>query len=107
MAKEFSQKYGVDYDQTFCPVVIRTLISLSVNNRQKLYQMDITITFLNGDLDEEIYMKQPEGFEVKGQEHLVCKLKRSIYVWVIASTKMLECYSRCKAEEDGLYSKHQ
>lgn len=41
--------------------------------------MDVTIAFLNGDLDEEVYMKQPEGFEVKGQEHLICKLKRNIY----------------------------
>lgn len=41
--------------------------------------MDITTAFLNGDLEEEVYMKQPEGFTNKGQEHLVCRLKRSIY----------------------------
>ena len=41
--------------------------------------MDVTCAFLNGELEEEIYIKQPEGFEVKGKEHLVCKLRRSIY----------------------------
>ena len=41
--------------------------------------MDVTAAFLNGELNEEVYMKQPKGFAVTGQEHLVCKLKRSIY----------------------------
>ena len=45
----------------------------------ELYQMDIKTAFLNGELDEEIYMDQPLGFESKGQERKVCKLKRSIY----------------------------
>ena len=50
-----------------------------MQNDLKLHQIDITTAFLNGDLKDEVYMKQPEGFVVKGQEHLVCKLKRSIY----------------------------
>ena len=82
MAQGFSQKYGQDYE-TFCFVVrfksIRTLISLSVHNGLKLNKMDVTAVFLNGELDKEVYMKQPKGFAVTGQEHLVCKLKRSIY----------------------------
>ena len=41
--------------------------------------MDVKTAFLNGDLDEDVYMKQPEGFKPEGQEHLVCKLKKSIY----------------------------
>ena len=41
--------------------------------------MDVKTTFLHGDLDEEIYMRQPEGFEVKGREELVCKLKKNLY----------------------------
>ena len=50
---------------------IQTLISLSVENGLKLHQVDVTTAFLNGDLDEEVYIKQPEGFEVKCQERLV------------------------------------
>ena len=45
----------------------------------KLHQMDVTCAFLNGELEEEIYMRQPQGSEVKGKEDLVCKLRRSIY----------------------------
>ena len=83
VAQGFSQKYGLDYDETFSPVVrfesLRTVIALAVQNGLKLHQMDVTTAFLNGELDEEVYMKQPEGFAEKGQEDLVCKLKRSIY----------------------------
>ena len=55
------------------------MIALAVQNGLKLHQMDVTTTFLNGELEEEVYMRQPEGFITEGQEHLVCKLKRSIY----------------------------
>ena len=83
VAQGFSQKYGVDYDETFSPVVrfesLRTVIALAVQNGLKLHQMDVTTAFLNGELKEEVYMRQPEGFAAKGQEDLVCKLKRSIY----------------------------
>ena len=83
VAQGFSQKFGLDYDETFCPVVrfesVRAAIALGVQNGLKLHQMDVTTAFLNGNLEEEVYMKQPEGFAIKGQEHLVCKLKRSIY----------------------------
>ena len=83
VAQGFSQKFGLDYDETFCPVVrfesVRTVIALAVQNGLKLHQLDVATAFLNGELDEEIFMKQPEGFAVKGQEHLVCRLNRSIY----------------------------
>ena len=83
IAQGFSQKFGFDYDETFSPVIrfesIRMMIALAVQNGLKLHQMDVTTVFLNGELKEEMCMKQPEGFITKGQEHLVCKLKRSIY----------------------------
>lgn len=82
-AQGFSQKFGVDYDETFSPVVryesFRTMVTLAVQHGLMLHQMDVTTAFLNGYLEEEVFMKQPEGFIAKGQEHLVCKLKRSIY----------------------------
>ena len=83
VAQGFSQKRGLDYDETFSPVVrfesLRTINALAVNNGMKLHQMDVTTAFLNGELEEEVYMKQPEGFIVKGKEDFVCKLKLSIY----------------------------
>ena len=83
VAQGFSQKLGLDYDETFCPVVrfesSQALVALAAQNGLNLHQMDVTTAFLNGELEEEVYMKQPEGFVVQGQEHLVCKLKKSIY----------------------------
>ena len=55
------------------------MIVLAVQHRLKLHQVDVTTAFLNGKLEEEVYMRQPEGLVAKGQEHLVCKLKKSIY----------------------------
>ena len=81
--KVVGSKYETDYDETFCPVVrqesLRVLIALSVQSGLKLHQVDVTTVFLNGTLEEEVFMKQPEGFEIDGKEHLVCKLKKSIY----------------------------
>ena len=83
VAQGFSQKFGVDYEETFSKVVrfesVRTVIALASQHSLKLHQMDVTTAFLNGELQEEVYMKQPDGFVTAGQEHLVCKLKRSIY----------------------------
>ena len=83
VAQGFSQKFGLDYDETFCPVVrfesVRTVIALSVQHSLRIHQMDVTAAFLNGDLQEEVFMSQPEGFVAKGQEHLVCRLNRSLY----------------------------
>jgi len=60
VAQGFSQKFGIDYDETFCQVVrfesVRTAISLAVQNRLKLHQMDLMTAFLNGELKEEVYM---------------------------------------------------
>ncbi len=55
------------------------MIALATKNSLKLHQLDITTAFLNGDLQEEVYMKQPEGFLADGQENLVCRLEKSIY----------------------------
>ena len=83
VAQGYTQKEGLDYDETFSHVVhsesIRSVISLACKEGLKLHQMDVTTAFLNGELDQVIYMKQPEGFAVDGQEHLVCRLKKSLY----------------------------
>ena len=73
----------MDYDETISPVVrfesIRTVMALAAQNDLFLHQMDVTAAFLNGTLEEEVYMKQSDGFVVEGQENLVCKLEKSIY----------------------------
>ena len=83
VAKGFTQKKGIDLFYTYSPVsnitTIRILIALASIHNIVIYQMDIKNAFLNGDLDEELYMEQPEGFIVKGQEHKVCKLVKSLY----------------------------
>ncbi|GJR50986.1 zinc finger, CCHC-type containing protein [Tanacetum coccineum] len=79
----FRQKEGIDYFDTYAPVAristIRLLIALAATHNLVIHQMDVKTTFLNGDLEEEIYMKQPEGFVMPGNEHKVCKLIKSLY----------------------------
>ena len=60
-------------------VFIHLILAIFVHLDLELFQMDVKTAFLNGELDEEIYMDQPIGFEVKEQRHKLCHLKRSIY----------------------------
>ena len=83
VAKGYTQKEREDYFDTYSPVArlttIRVLISLAASHGLLIHQMDIKITFLNGELEKEIYMDQPDGFLSKGQEGKVCKLVKSLY----------------------------
>ena len=83
VAQGFSQLEGVDFEETYAPVskisTIRTLIAYAVNKSMYIHQMDVTAAYLHGKLDETIFMKQPPGFEISGQENKVLKLKKSIY----------------------------
>ena len=68
---------------TFSPVVrfesIRAVVALAVQRGLKLHKVDVISAFLNGELEDKVYMKKPEGFAVKGKERLVCKLNKSLY----------------------------
>ena len=81
--KGFRQKKVIDFKEIFSPVVkmssIRVALGLATTMNLEIEQLDIKTTFLHGDLEEEIYMEQPEGFEVKGKENLVCGLQKSLY----------------------------
>jgi Reverse transcriptase (RNA-dependent DNA polymerase) len=83
VAKGFSQVEGIDYDETFAPVMkyqsLRILMALANEERMHVHQMDVTTAFLYGELQEEIFMLQPEGQVKVGEEELVCKLKKSLY----------------------------
>ncbi|KAM1814362.1 hypothetical protein ACFX11_028034 [Malus domestica] len=83
VVKGFGQKKGVDFDEIFSPVVkmtsIRVILGMAASMDLELEQLDVKTAFLHGNLEEEIYMEQPKGFEVKGKETLVCKLKKSLY----------------------------
>jgi len=83
VAKGFTQIQGIDYDETFSPVArfesLRLILALAALEDWEIHQMDIKSAFLNGLLEEEIYMEQPEGFITPGQESKVCLLKKAIY----------------------------
>jgi hypothetical protein len=83
VARGFSQKEGIDYDDIFAPVArytsIRVIISLASVFNWKLHQMDVKTTFLNGEVEQEVYIEQPEGFVIHGKESHVCKLKKALY----------------------------
>ena len=83
VAKGYTQKEGIDYEETFSPVAmlksIRILLSIAAHLDYDIWQMDVKTAFLNGHLEEDIYMMQPDGFVAKNQEQRVCKLQKSIY----------------------------
>ena len=83
IAKGFTQREGIDYTETFSPVSKKDslwiIMALVAHFDFDLHQMDVKTTFLNCNLEEEVYMKQLEGFSSSKGEHLVCNLKKSIY----------------------------
>ena len=83
VARGFSQKEGIDYDEIFAPAshytTIHSIIALAASQGWNLHHMDVKTAFLHGSIKEEVYVEQPEGFEIHDQESHVCKLKKALY----------------------------
>lgn len=83
VANRYSQKEGIDFEETFSLVAklntIRLIISLGAKHHWKIHQLDVKFAFLNGDLKEELYLVQLEGFVKKAEENLVYRLKKSLF----------------------------
>ena len=83
VAKGFTQKEGINYKETFPPVSskdsFRIIMALVAHFNLELHQMDVKTAFLNGDIDEIIYMVQPENYVSGDAKQMVCKLKKSIF----------------------------
>jgi hypothetical protein len=82
VTRGFTQTFGIDYNKTFAFVAkfvsIHCILALATIEDMEIHQMDVKPTFFNGDFEEKIYMEQPKGF-TQGDEHIVCKLHKSLY----------------------------
>ncbi|CAH9081524.1 unnamed protein product [Cuscuta europaea] len=83
VVKGYAQQEGVDYEETFSPVArfetVRVVLALAAQWKLPVYQLDVKSAFLNGELLEEVFVEQPEGFVKKGEERKVYKLKKALY----------------------------
>ena len=83
VAKGYSQKYGIDYGEVYAPVdrmeTVRTVVALASQRNWKIFQLDVKSAFLHGKLEEDVYVEQPQGYEIKGSEDKVYKLHKALY----------------------------
>lgn len=83
VAKGYAKHQGIDYDETFLPIsrfeTVRTLFYLAATLSWPVYQFDVKSAFLNGDLEEEVHVSQPEGFVIRYNKSKVYKLKKALY----------------------------
>ena len=83
ICKGYAQEKGIDYGETFAPVArmegVRIMIAYASYKGFKVYQMDVKSTFLNGILEEEVYIEQIEGFANKNNKNMVCRMHKALY----------------------------
>lgn len=104
MAKGYSQTEGIDYQETFSPVVmmgtLRIVLAIAASRRWHIHQMDVYNAFLHGDLHDEIYMDLPQGFKSWGECKQVCRLSKSLYGLKQAprqwNAKLVEALTKCE-----------
>lgn len=119
VAKGFLQHFGLDYGKTFAPVAkqdtLRVVLSVVAAYDLEMHQLDVKTAFLYGELNEEIYLEQTEGFEAVGQEELVCHLRKCLYwlkqasrVWNRHFDAFLKMFGLTPSQSDAfLYLRHQ
>jgi hypothetical protein len=83
VCKGYAQIEGIDFEETFAPVArmeeIHLLLAYACSKNIKVYQMDVKSSFLNGELEEEVYIEQPEGFQLSENASYVCTLNKAMY----------------------------
>jgi hypothetical protein len=105
LVKEYAQQHGIDYTELFAPVAwwdtIRMVIALAARNSWSVYQLDVKSAFLHGELNEAVFVEQPQGYEKKGEEYKVYKLKKTLYGLKQAPREayfVKEGFERCNCE---------
>jgi hypothetical protein len=97
VCKGYAQVEGVDFEETFAPVArleaIRMFLAFASYKKFKVYQMDVKSAFLNGNLEEEVYIEKPKGFQLTNKGDYVCKLKKDT-LWTKTSTQNMVCKAR-------------
>ncbi|KAG7578131.1 Zinc finger CCHC-type [Arabidopsis thaliana x Arabidopsis arenosa] len=119
VAKGYVQRHGIDFDEVFAPVArietIRFILALAASNGWEVHHLDVKTAFLHGELQEEVYVTQPEGFVVKGSEDKVYKLHKALYglkqaprAWNNKLNKILKelSFTKC-SKEASLYRKQE
>lgn len=117
VAKGYVQKAGVDFEEVFAPVArmetVRLILALAAQMGWQVHQMDVKSAFLNGEIEEEVFVKQPNGFIVKNHEEKVLKLRKALYglrqaprAWNIKLDNSLLSFGfkRC-TQEHAVYTK--
>lgn len=83
VAKGYVQKKGIDFEEVFAPVTrldtVRLILALAANRGWEVHHLDVKTAFLNGELAEDVFVSQPEGFVKKGKEQMVLKLSKALY----------------------------
>ena len=83
VVKGYVQRQGIDFDEVFAPVTrldtVRVMLAVAANRGWQVHHLDVKSAFLNGELQEEVYVSQPEGYMVKGKENLVYRLHKTLY----------------------------
>jgi Reverse transcriptase (RNA-dependent DNA polymerase) len=118
VAKGYTQTRDIDYHEIFAPVIkmntVRILLSITVNNNWNLYQIDVKNTFLQGALEEEVYMTLPPDHQRENNSNLVCRLNKSIYglkqsprAWYgKLSQFLISCNFKVSGVDSSLFIKH-